>query len=789
MYYILDNSLNVVAHLDLNGTATPYYNDILIQKIADNSQKIWSDTFSIQIPYDSNEAEMLAIGNHILAPSKDDSKWYCYRIYEVAEDLVTEGIHTKKADCYNLAIWDFYHTQIVAKKFVTSLSSDIFQYILQGTSWELSNLSSYFDTPKSLEISEGSTQQAVDNVIQSLECEVEAFVEVENGRITRKKISFVDKLGDDDKKTRFEYSKNLLSASRKVSDIELYTKLFVYGGTNSKNERVTIASANGGAPFLINESANDEFNDGKKYLEGAVTRESILNPAGLLTWGKKQLEFYSKPHYEYTVDIEAFEEDIELGDTINVIDTEFVPELYLEARVIEIQLSQSDESQNKVVIGDFIEVAVETPSSIWQLQALASQAVEKANSAASWKVELFTPNGTDFSNVNETKQVIARVYEGMNNVTTSIERTDFTWFFIDANGNHNDILEDKYSGQGNVIEVNSTVAGYTVQCSVMEVTTENALFFALEKDHSFFSHLYNDEINWKPEDVNNKIVQYSAYEPKSDKIFWSQIYDGTQMTTAEKAKGETFMISRTGPDGMILDRMILKNGGHGSQFSVHNDGTNIWIFTNFIDIDTKIGYMCKVKYVPTELINNEMITIGHKNVTKLLKTSGRVSVDFKNGYYLLVTGKGPSAKFSIYWPDDLLNPKSFKRKHVFYGSDVGIHDEQTYQSSCIDFPYVYFTYGGTDGSSLNGDFPVLKCVDVRSDSVVYEIYYHFDESNGGIPLPNPSRQKRESEGISHYYDATGQKWLLKGFALGGENENLVRSENNVYRFKETVKNL
>lgn len=774
MYYILDTNLRVAGLLSLEGSATPFYNDLITRKIADNSQKIWSDTLDINVPYGTNEVDLIEIGNHILAPSDDNSKWFVYRIYDIEDELVEGGIHTRKASCYNLAIWDFYHTQIEAKTFSNSLVNDIIKYALQGTSWHLEDLDTYFDGEKTFELSEGTVQSAIDTIIQTFECEVEAYVVLKNGQVFDKVINFVEKLGNDDKKFRFEYSRNLTGVTRKKSDLELYTKLYVYGGTNSKDQRVSIASVNDGKEFLLDDEANDLYNAGNKYLEGAVTRESILNPSGLLVWGKKQLEFYNHPHFEYTVDVALIDEDVELGDSADIIDDEMSPELYLQARVIEVQISQSDITANKIVFGDFIEVDVVKPSSIWALQSLASQALEKANSASTWKVELFTPEGTDFENTTDKKTVVARVYDGMTNITYELEQTSFVWQMTDSNGIHNEEWENAHIGIGNVIEVGQEVAGYTITCSIDDATAENPLFFALESDFSFFSKLENN--NSTITDLNVKVGQYAVVEPVNHNIYWSQIYEGSKLTASDISKGESFSITRTDMNGLILDRMELKNGGHGSHFGVAIENGKVMIYSNIKDIYDDTAFLCKFPYQA-----GKMLSISDSSIIKLVNTTARTNVDFKNDYYLFVDNKADKVQFKISPKHQTDITNKINAQYILTASDFGVQENQIYQSSALDFPYLYVTYGGTNGTANNGDTPVLYCIDVRSASVVYKINYTFT-TDAIVPEDN----HHEAETISIYFE-NGQKWIVQGFAFTNDDEALKRRNNVLYRVKETFR--
>ncbi|WP_146548761.1 phage tail protein [Rummeliibacillus suwonensis] len=491
--------------------------------------------------------------------------------------------------------------------------------------------------------------------------------------------------------------------------------------------------------------------------------------------GEKQLEFYNHPHYEYTVDVALIDEDIELGDSAYIIDTEMSPELYLEARAIEVQISQSDYIANKVVFGDFIEIDVVKPSSIWALESLASQALEKANAASSWKVELFTPEGTDFENMTDKKSIIARVYDGMTNITYDLEQASFVWQMTDVNGVHNEEWENAHIGIGNVIEVGQEVAGYTITCSVDTVTAETPLFFALEQDFFFFSKLENNNSN--TEDLNVKVVQYAVVEPVNQNIYWSQIYEGSKLTAADIAKGESYSITRTGMNGLIIDRMEIKNGGHGSHFALNIENNKVMVYAQIKDVDNDTAYACKFPYRA-----ETMIDINDVSVVKLAETMARVNADFKNNYYLFVDGSADSIRFRINTKEQIENEGRLLSKYILNASDFLVQENQIYQSSTLDFPYLYVTFGGTNGTANNGDTPVLYCIDVRSSSVVYQINYTF--TTDAIV---PEDDHHEAETISCYYDLNGQKWLVQGFAFTNDDEALLRRNNCLYRVRETFR--
>jgi hypothetical protein len=127
---------------------------------------------------------------------------------------------------------------------------------------------------------------------------------------------------------------------------------------------------------------------------------------------------------------------------------------------------------------------------------------------------------------------------------------------------------------------------------------------------------------------------------------------------------------------------------------------------------------------------------------------------------------------------DVLN-HIYKPIYIAKGSDVNYFGtEQTYQSACLDFPYVYFT----SGNSLGTDQRCLYCFDIRSKSLVYRIVYTLKK--GTIEEIGGSN---EPEAISCYYDTDGKKWLIQGFSFGNEDIEDSQHTNQLFRLNEHVR--
>jgi phage minor structural protein len=161
-----------------------------------------------------------------------------------------------------------------------------FEYILQQSGWEIGE-NDFFGGVKVLDLGAGnSAQYWLDQFTTQFGVEIRAYVQVYNGKIIRKLIDIVEELGESEGR-RIEYAHDLQGITRTGDDSQMYTKLYVYGGTDKNNNLISIASVNGGREYIVDDYANDLYNNGGQYLEGYIVNDQILNPNGLLDWGKR----------------------------------------------------------------------------------------------------------------------------------------------------------------------------------------------------------------------------------------------------------------------------------------------------------------------------------------------------------------------------------------------------------------------------------------------------------------------------------------------------------------------
>lgn len=148
----------------------------------------------------------------------------------------------------------------------------------------------------------------------------------------------------------------------------------------------------------------------KKTLNFSTDSQSELARLGL-----KELEQLSLPKVSY--EVKGYFEGLNIGDTVRIYDKEFTPMLMLEARVSKVEICFTDKSNSKITFSNFIELKSEIdPALIAKMQELAEQ--NKVYNA-----QILTDNTVVFKNNTGETTLIARVLDGIKDITDTLTIT------------------------------------------------------------------------------------------------------------------------------------------------------------------------------------------------------------------------------------------------------------------------------------------------------------------------------------------------------------------------------
>ena len=200
---------------------------------------------------------------------------------------------------------------------------------------------------------------------------------VDGNRIVGRYVDMIKKRGQDtQKETRL--GKDLIGVER-IENSDIVTALRVLGPEQEDGTRLIVEVKNEEAKQRWGRDGHHLWEDYEPSISGDNTTAERLTELG-----EAQLAKRINTTVQYTAEAVAMEEvfgytheKVRLGDINRIIDTSYVPPLYLEARVIEIHRSISaGKVKRKYVLGDFIEYKEEDlMKTFLQLQILYGQKV------------------------------------------------------------------------------------------------------------------------------------------------------------------------------------------------------------------------------------------------------------------------------------------------------------------------------------------------------------------------------------------------------------------------------
>ena len=151
------------------------------------------------------------------------------------------------------------------------------------------------------------------------------------------------------------------------------------------------------------------------FISSTQKHTSTDSQSELANLALADLKIDSEPNVSY--ETELFYPDAKIGDTIRIDDDGYQPKLMLEARVTKLEICFTDPTKNKVTFNNFIELKSEIdPALIAKMKELAEQ--NKVYNA-----QILTDNTVVFKNNQGETTLIARVLDGIKDITDTLTIT------------------------------------------------------------------------------------------------------------------------------------------------------------------------------------------------------------------------------------------------------------------------------------------------------------------------------------------------------------------------------
>ena len=232
---------------------------------------------------------------------------------------------------------------------------------LDGTKWKVGTVQAGLTTHQAdLAFYHEFVSDALQDICDTFGLELQTRIEVDGSTVKARYIDLFEQRGDPESTRRFEYRKDLPAIKRTVDSDNVITRLWCWGkgveqtdgngeATGGYSRKIGIGDVNDGKPYIdADASTLAQWGiagpDGKTMpSEGVYENGDIDDPAKLLAAGKAYLAKTCKPSVSYTATVAALgragfdPEGVDVGDSVQIIDSAFTPTLRLEGRVLKIE--------------------------------------------------------------------------------------------------------------------------------------------------------------------------------------------------------------------------------------------------------------------------------------------------------------------------------------------------------------------------------------------------------------------------------------------------------------------
>lgn len=729
-YLILDQNLNHIGDVSVNGR-TRLISDSITHQFADPqngnndqygenpssasdslqnidpnaSSKNFVHTGTITVLENTPDAYKLKVGNNIAYCDEQLDHWYVMHIWDTEETLLASGVHSITAQLVNLAVWDLHYRIPLAKSLNDVTATEAVKWLFSNTGWTIDDeqttamIGSFDFDGKS------KASSLIQQVLQTYNIEMDCYVELDESynQITDKIVKIANKINEHWQYKEAVVGKNVTAISRYNVGTAI-TKLYVYGAGGE-----TIASVNNGKPYLVDDDANQKYNPSWKdgtYLEASITANTIRQPQGLLPWGRKQLKLLNHDRYSYSITC-THDYNPPLGATIRVKDMYISPVITVQARVVSKTFSKSDPSKNTAQFGEFVTVRAFTPQWLQSLTDKFQSALNSArNDVTTITPMILVPDGTDFAEPHLIKRTIVQAWENVGNVniTPFIKKDGFVWRRFNQDGSIDDTFNPR---------------GYMQDLTEQDIGTIRA-------------YIDNSYISDKPEilpDLYHALhsgyfiptVQGSYHTAQ----YMVKLSNGNYITSHSLDSGPNkndTCYTMWDENLNQVSSMVVTDGGHGSSFGVSEENGDIYIhgvIKNFAQ-PTALYQVCKFKYVGGT-------TISIANATSYAGFSDyiRVNYDNTNKMYGITRTDGC---YQVITQDSMESGgfNDYKLSYEINMTDYGFNQSsQTFQSSCLYFPYVFWHSGDFDMH----DKRKLYGVNLIHAGQEFELEYDFSQAS------------------------------------------------------------
>ncbi len=396
------------------------------------------------------EIEKLEVGCYLIV--KDGSKIRSFEVMRIEEDKDSKTIYSEDAGL------DLLGEQV--PPYSADKSYPITHYIDEFTydsGWEIGINEIPSSTVRKLEWQGTDTAtKRLRQLVRRFDAEISYDFEFSNGKITKKLINIYRKIGKD-KKVRLEVGREVSNVKRTISIENLATTIVATGA-----DGITLAGAeyNEGnirsdknSIYLIDYDAVERWKRaGYTPAGGGIVKRfesEAKTPQALMAEAVIKLKQWNHPEVTYDVPINMLPGEVNIGDTVIIVDHNYEPALIVEGRVASIKKSLSTNVDGEIKITN-IESKEDTISEkVRRLSTLVQERLFDFT-AVPFVMDIKSTDGVVFQNSNISTKLIASVSKmdiPMNN------RFSYRWKRVSKYGTDDAAWNEQHTNGSNELSV------------------------------------------------------------------------------------------------------------------------------------------------------------------------------------------------------------------------------------------------------------------------------------------------------------------------------------------------
>lgn len=344
------------------------------------------------------EIEKLEVGCYLIV--KDGSKIRSFEVMRIEEDKDSKTIYAEDAGL------DLLGEQV--PPYSADKSYPITHYIDEFTfdsGWEIGINEIPSTTVHKLEWQGTDTAtKRLRQLVRRFDAEISYDFEFANGKIIKKLINIHRKIGED-KKVRLEVGREVSNVKRTISIENLATTIVATGDNGitlagaEYNEGNIRSSKN--SIYLIDYDAVERWKRaGYTPAGGGIVKRfesEAKTPQALMAEAVIKLKQWNHPEVTYDVPINMLPGEVNIGDTVIIVDHNYEPALIVEGRVASIKKSLSTNEDGEIKITNIVSREDTINEKVRRLSTLVQERLFDFTSVP-FVMTINSSNGTVFQN-------------------------------------------------------------------------------------------------------------------------------------------------------------------------------------------------------------------------------------------------------------------------------------------------------------------------------------------------------------------------------------------------------